>query len=60
MFAGFATFKDLKIPMDEGAEAEVSLSVQDLWVVPRQADHITNIDNECGVGMENADEVKLS
>ena len=54
---GFATFKDLKIPMDEGAEAKVPLSVQDAWLIPRWADCSTYIADVYGVGMEDEDEV---
>ena len=46
----FATFKDLKIPMDQGAEAKIPLSVQDAWIVPRQADCSTYMADVYGSG----------
>ena len=34
---GFAAFKDLQVSLEEDAESEVPLDIQDLWVVPKRA-----------------------
>ena len=49
---GFAAFKDLQVSLEEGAEEEVPLNIQDLWVVPKRVTHDTNIGDVYGVGLE--------
>ena len=53
---GFAAFKDLQVSLAEGAEAEVSLGIQDLWVVPKRATRDTDIEDVYSVGLEDEDE----
>ena len=53
---GFAAFKDLQVSLEEGAKAEVSLDIQDLWVVPKRATRDTDIEDAYGVGLEDEDE----
>ena len=38
------------------AKAEVSLDIQDLWVVPKRATRDTDIEDVYGVGLEDEDE----
>ena len=38
-----------------GAEAKVSLDIQDLWVVPKQATPDTDMEDVYGVGLEDED-----
>ena len=53
---GFGAFKDLQVSFEEGAKAEVSLNIQDLWVVPKKAARDTNIEDAYGVGLEDEGE----
>ena len=53
---GFAAFKDLQGSGEEGAEEDVPLNIQDLWVVPKRATHDANIGDVYGVGLEDEDE----
>ena len=46
----FATFKDVQVPLDEGAEAEFLSNVQYLWVVAEIADRDTDFEDVYGVG----------
>ena len=55
---GCVAFKDLELSLEEGAEVEVPLNIQDLWVVPIRATRDTNIEDVYGVGLE--DEVEDS
>ena len=53
---GFAAFKDLQVSVEEGAEAEVSLEISDLWVVPKRASGHADIGDVYGVALEDEDE----
>ena len=52
----FAAFKDLQVFFEEGAEEEVSLDIQHLWVVPKQATRDTYIEDVYQVVLEDKDE----
>ena len=49
---GLAALKDLQVSGEEGAEEEVPLNIQDLWVVPKRATHDADIGDVYGVGLE--------
>ena len=53
---GFATFKDLQVSLEEDAESEVPLDIQDLWVVLKRAIRDTDTGVVYGVGWEDEDE----
>ena len=53
---GFAAFKDLQVSLEEDAEGEVPLDIQDLWVVPKRATVDANVGAMYGVGLEDEDE----
>ena len=53
---GFAAFKDLQVSLEEDAQAEVHLNIQDLWVVPKRATRHAGIGDVYGVGLEGEDE----
>ena len=53
---GFAAFKDLQVSGEEGAEEDVPLNIQDLWVVPKRANCDADIGAMYGVGLEDEDE----
>ena len=53
---GFAAFKDLQVSGEEGAQEEVPLNIQDLWVVPKRATRDADIGDVYGVGLEDEDE----
>ena len=53
---GFAVFKDVQVSLEEDAESEVPLDVQDLWVVPKRATRDADIGVVYGVGLEDEDE----
>ena len=44
------------LSLEEGAEAEVALDIQDLWVVPKRATRDTDIEDVYGVDLEDEDE----
>ena len=44
---GFAAIKDLQVSGEEGAEEEVPLNIQDLWVVPKRATLVMPILGMC-------------
>ena len=47
---GFAAFKDLQVSLEEDAEGEVPLDIQDLWGVPKRATRDAHIGVVYGVG----------
>ena len=53
---GFGAFKDMQVSLEEGAESEVPLDIQDLWVVPKSATRDADIGAVYGVGLEDKDE----
>ena len=46
----------MQVSLEEGVEAEVTLDIQHLWVVPKRATRDANIGDVYGIGLRDEDE----